>query len=39
MSPIAISTLESARRKFLLNCTENMCKNFESSVLGLRSPK
>ena len=39
MSLIAISTLESARRKFFLNSTENMCKNLESNVFGLRSPK
>ena len=39
MSLIAISTLESARRKFLLNSTENMCKNLESNVFGLRRPK
>ena len=34
MSLIAISTLESARRKFFLNSTENMCKNLESNVFG-----
>ena len=39
MSLTAISSLESARRKFFLNCMENMCKNFESNVLGLRSTK
>ena len=39
MSPTAISSLESARRKFFLNSPENMCKNLESYVLGLRSPK
>ena len=39
MSLTVISSPESARRKFLLNCTENMCRNFESNVLGLRSPK
>ena len=39
MSLIAISTLESARRKFFMNSTENMCKNWESNVFGLRSPK
>ena len=32
MSLIAISTLESARKKFFLNSTENMCKNLESNV-------
>ena len=39
MSLIAISTLESARRKFFLNSTRNMSKNLQSNVLGLRSPK
>ena len=39
MSLIAISTLESQRRKFFLNSTENMCKNLKSNVLGLRRPK
>ena len=39
MSLTAISSLESARRKFLMNSTENMCKNLESNVFGLRSPK
>ena len=35
----AICSLESARRKFFLNSTENMCKNLESNVFGLRKPK
>ena len=26
-------------KKFFMNSTENMCKNLESNVLGLRSPK
>ena len=39
MSLTLISSLESARRKFLMNSTENMCKNLESNVFGLRSPK
>ena len=39
MSLIAISTLESARRKFRLNSTENMYKNLESNVFGPRRPK
>ena len=39
MSLIAISTLQSTRRKFFLNPTENMCKNLKSNVLGLRRPK
>ena len=34
MSLTAISSLESARRKFLMNSTKNMCKNLESNVLG-----
>ena len=29
MSLTAISSLESARRKFFMNATYNMCKNFE----------
>ena len=29
MSLVAISTLESQRRKFFLNLTQNMCKNLE----------
>ena len=39
MSLTVISSLESARRKFFVNWTENMCKNLESNVFGLRSPK
>ena len=39
MSLTAISSLKSARRKFFLNSPENMCKNLESNVFGLRSPK
>ena len=39
MSLTAISSLESAKTKFFLNSPENMCKNFESNVLGLRKPK
>ena len=34
MSLTAISSLESARRKFFMNSTQNMCKNLESNVLG-----
>ena len=30
----AISLLESTRRKFFINTTQNMCKNLESNVLG-----
>ena len=37
MSLIAVSTLESARRKFFLNSTDNMCKNLESNVFMLRT--
>ena len=39
MSLTAISTLESARRKFFMNWTEDMCKNLESNLFGLRRPK
>ena len=39
MSLNAISSLESARRKFLINSMQNMCKNLESNVFGLRRPK
>ena len=39
MSLAVISSLESARRKFFMNSTENMCKNLISNVLGLRRPK
>ena len=39
MSLTAISSLESARRKFFLNSPENMSKNFESNVFVLRRPK
>ena len=39
MSLTAISSLKSAKRKFLLNSPENVCKNLESNVFGLRSPK
>ena len=39
MSITAISSPESARRKFFMNSTQNMCKNSESNVFGLRRPK
>ena len=39
MSLTAISSLGSARGKFLINSTQNMCKNLESNVFGLRRPK
>ena len=38
MCLVAISTLESARRKVFMNSPENMCKNLESNVFGLNSP-
>ena len=34
MSLTTICSLESARRKFFMNPTQNMCKNLESNVLG-----
>ena len=39
MSLIAISWLESTRRKLFMKSTQNMCKNLESNVFGLRRPK
>ena len=39
MSLTVISSLESARRRFFMNWTENMCKNLKPNVLGLRRPK
>ena len=39
MSLAAISTQESARTKFFMNPTQNMCKNLKSNVFGLRRPK
>ena len=39
MSLTAISSLESARRKFFINPTQNMYKNLKSNVFGLRNPK
>ena len=39
MSLTAICWLESARGKFFMNPTQNMCKNLESNVFGLRIPK
>ena len=32
MSLTAISSLESAKRKFFMNWTQNMCENLESNV-------
>ena len=39
MSLTAICSLESARRKFFMIPTQNMCKNFETNVFGLSRPK
>ena len=39
MSLTAISSLESTKRKFFTNATQNMCKNLESNVFRLRRPK
>ena len=39
MSLTSICSLESARRKFFMNLSQNMCKNLESNLFGLRRPK
>ena len=39
MSLGAISSLESARRKFFMNSTYIMSTKMESNVFGLRRPK
>ena len=39
MSITPMRSLESASRKFFMNWTQNMCKNLESNVFGLRRPK
>ena len=39
MSLTAISLFESARGKFFMNSTENICKNLESNVFKVRWPK
>ena len=39
MSLTAISSLESASRKFFMNPTYIMSRKLESSVFGLRRPK
>ena len=39
MSLRAISSLESARRKFLIKSTYIMSRKEESNVFGLRKPK
>ena len=37
MSLTGISSLESARRKFFMISSQNMCNHLESHVFGLRS--
>ena len=39
MSLTAICSLESARRKFFMNSTQNMCKKLESNIFELSWPK
>ena len=39
MSRTAMSSLESARRKFFMNSTHIMSRKKESNVFGLRRPK
>ena len=39
MNVTTICSFESARRKYFMNPTQNMCKNLESNVFGLRRPK
>ena len=39
MSLKAISSLQSARRKFFMNFTYIMSRKMESNVFGLRRPK
>ena len=39
MSLTAISTLESARRKFFMNQTNILSRKWESNVFVLRKPK
>ena len=39
MSRAAMSSLESARRKFFMNSMHNMSRKEESNVFGLRRPK
>ena len=39
MSLTAICSRKSGKRKFFMNPTQNMCKNLESNVFGLRRPK
>ena len=35
----AISLFESTKGKFLMNATQNMCKNLVSKIFELRRPK
>ena len=39
MTLTGISSLESVRKKFLMNSTYIMSKKWESNVFGLRRPK
>ena len=39
MSLTTICSIEMGRRKFFMNPAQNMCKNLESNVFGLRRPK
>ena len=39
MTLTPLSSLESARKKFLMNSTYIMSKKWESNVFGLRRPK
>ena len=39
MSLIAMSLLESARRKFFMNATCIMSRKYDSNVFGLRRPR
>ena len=39
MTLTAISSIESARRKFFMNSTYIMSRKWESNVFGLRRPK
>ena len=39
MTLTAISSLESVRKKFLMNSTYIMSRKWESKVFGLRTPK
>ena len=39
MSLTVICSLEWVRRKLFMNSTQNMCKNLELNVFGLRRPK